>query len=338
MPSILDLVRDPISIAMFALILLIYAWESFLPARALPRVAGWRVRTLVAFVSYFVISSYLPLLIGGLLAPLAIVDATSFGTLGGAALALLVYDLLSYAWHRSLHGSNVMWRGLHQMHHSAERLDVPSAFWFSPLDVAGWTLVSTVTLTLVGLSPAAMAVFVLVTTFFGVFQHANIATPMWLGYIMQRPENHARHHARGLHAKNYANFSIIDMIFGTFANEPTFVAQTGFGEGASSRVFEMLTFRDVTRPRKPSARRAADRALERTEALLVLRRRELHRAAEQAGEERRVLVPDLASDVVDRRVVGLEHVLGRLDAQRVHVLEGTHAGRGLEAPLEGPLR
>ncbi len=60
MPSILDLVRDPISIAMFALILVIFAWESIFPARALPRVKGWRARTLVAFVSYFVISSYLP--------------------------------------------------------------------------------------------------------------------------------------------------------------------------------------------------------------------------------------------------------------------------------------
>ena len=44
----------------------------------------------------------------------------------------------------------------HQWHHSAERLDTWGAFWFSPLDMVGWTALFSLALTLVGLSPAAV--------------------------------------------------------------------------------------------------------------------------------------------------------------------------------------
>ena len=37
-----------------------------------------------------------------------------------------------------MHSSNLLFRGLHQLHHSAERLDVASAFWFAPLDMMGY--------------------------------------------------------------------------------------------------------------------------------------------------------------------------------------------------------
>ena len=42
------------------------------------------------------------------------------------------------------------------MHHSAERLDTWGAFWFSPLDMVGWTAVFSLSLTLVGLTPEAV--------------------------------------------------------------------------------------------------------------------------------------------------------------------------------------
>ena len=41
---------------------------------------------------------------------------------------LLVAELAIYGWHRALHGSDILWRGLHQWHHSAERIDAASAF------------------------------------------------------------------------------------------------------------------------------------------------------------------------------------------------------------------
>jgi sterol desaturase/sphingolipid hydroxylase (fatty acid hydroxylase superfamily) len=155
-----------------------------------------------------------------------------------------------YAWHRGMHGSTLLWRGFHQMHHSAERLDTFSAFWFSPLDMIGWTALFSVCLTLgVGLAPEATTMVLLATTFFSVFQHANIRTPRWLGYVIQRPESHSYHHGRDLHAGNYADLPIFDLLFGTLRNPRDFAADTGFYHGASGRLPEMLCGVDVARPR-----------------------------------------------------------------------------------------
>jgi len=42
---------------------------------------------------------------------------------------------------------------------------------------------------------------------------------------------------------------VLDMIFGTFKNAERFEPETGFYDGASKRIGEMLVFRDVSRPR-----------------------------------------------------------------------------------------
>jgi sterol desaturase/sphingolipid hydroxylase (fatty acid hydroxylase superfamily) len=144
-----------------------------------------------------------------------------------------------------MHEFPALWRLLHQMHHSAERLDVASAFWFSPLDMIGWTLLTSVALTIVGLPPAAATLAMLGLTFLGIFQHANVRTPRWLGYLVQRPESHSLHHARGLHRWNYADLPVVDMLFGTFRNPRGFAPATGFWDGASARVLDMLRLRDV---------------------------------------------------------------------------------------------
>jgi sterol desaturase/sphingolipid hydroxylase (fatty acid hydroxylase superfamily) len=60
-----------------------------------------------------------------------------------------------------------------------------------------------------------------------------------------RWENHAAHHERGVHAFNYCDLPIIDMLFGTFRNPRKFVSEAGFREGASARIGAMLIGRDV---------------------------------------------------------------------------------------------
>jgi sterol desaturase/sphingolipid hydroxylase (fatty acid hydroxylase superfamily) len=85
-----------------------------------------------------------------------------------------------------------------------------------------------------------------------IFQHANIRTPRWLGYFVQRPESHTIHHGRGVHAYNYSDLPLFDILFGTFRNPKGFETETGFYHGASRRVGEMLVWRDVTR--KPGER------------------------------------------------------------------------------------
>ena len=87
---------------------------------------------------------------------------------------------------------------------------------------------------------------------YGIFaaflQHANIRTPRWLGYIIQRPEAHGIHHQRGVHGYNYADLPLWDMVFGTFRNPAIWREQAGFYEGGSKRIGAMLIGRDISTP------------------------------------------------------------------------------------------
>ena len=250
MPNPIEILVDPINLGLFAAIAALMLWETLRPARRLPRVRGWKLRTALAFGAYFLLSSYLPLIWDAHLAQYQLVDLTGLGTAGGAVAGLLIYEAAAYLWHRAMHASDTLWRVFHQMHHSAERLDTWSAFWFSPADMVGWTLLGSLSLSLVlvvGIAPAAATVVLLSITLLAVLQHANVRTPRWLGLVVQRPEAHRLHHGRGIHAYNYSDLPLIDMLFGSWRNPADFDAPTGFWHGASTRLADMLRARDVAR-------------------------------------------------------------------------------------------
>jgi sterol desaturase/sphingolipid hydroxylase (fatty acid hydroxylase superfamily) len=248
MPTPLDLILDPISWVLFAMFAVLALWQALAPGRALPQVRHWTVRATGAFVAYFLLSSYLPLLWGEALAPLQLFDLSAWPTWAAVAAGLFAYELGAYAWHRAMHRFTPLWRGIHQMHHSAERLDVLGAFWFSPADMVTWTLLPSIVLTLLGLPAQAATIVLMTITFLAIFQHANVRTPRWLGWFVQRPEMHTVHHARGVHHYNYADLPVFDMLFGTWRNPAGYEHETGFWHGASSRVLDMLRLRDVSRP------------------------------------------------------------------------------------------
>ena len=79
-------------------------------------------------------------------------------------------------------------------------------------------------------------------------------TPHWLGYVLQRPESHCVHHEAGLHAYNYADLPLIDMLFGTFRNPRTWSARCGLGEEQEQRVGAMLAGVDVPATEAPRLR------------------------------------------------------------------------------------
>ena len=79
-----------------------------------------------------------------------------------------------------------------------------------------------------------------------MFQHTNIRTPHWLGYIVQRPESHSIHHQRGVHAFNYGDIPLFDMIFGTFQNPREWTDSAGFHDGSTRQLLPMLFFRKIS--------------------------------------------------------------------------------------------
>ena len=240
---------DVITIGIIAFFLAFLAYDTLRPARHYPRSRGWVLRGIASFVLYTGVSTGLPFLWDAWLGAHRLIDATSLGTYGGAAVGLLSVNVFMYAWHRALHRSDFLWRWLHQMHHSAERIDVAGAFYFSPLDMVGWTALGSLSLVwAVGLTPEAAVLANIAATFMAVFTHANIRTPRWLGYFIARPEMHAVHHQRSVHSGNYCDLPFIDMIFGTYRNPATFEGEGGFYDGASLRIKDMLLGRDVSIP------------------------------------------------------------------------------------------
>jgi sterol desaturase/sphingolipid hydroxylase (fatty acid hydroxylase superfamily) len=252
MPSPLEVLFHPVSLAFFAMYGALMLWEAIAPARALPQVAGWRTRGVLAAVFYLLLSSYLPMLWTRYLLPLQLFDLSQLSWLAGGLVGLLVYQAVAYAWHRALHGIDPLWRFGHQMHHSSERLDTFSAFWFSPLDTIGWTAVGSLALSvIVGLSAEATTAALLSATLLAMLTHTNVRTPRWLGWFIERPEMHSWHHARGEHRRNYSELPVFDMLFGTYYNPREFARETGFHEGGSSRVIEMVMGRDVAAEPRP---------------------------------------------------------------------------------------
>jgi sterol desaturase/sphingolipid hydroxylase (fatty acid hydroxylase superfamily) len=253
-------------IPLFLLGDLIYSYHKF----STPRF--WRLRALVVSAAVFFLSMGVALGWGTLLAGHSLIDGSGLGTVGGAAMGILVYELIHYGYHRLVHRVDFLWRWNHQMHHSAESLDAFGAFYQHPLDAfffATWS--SLVFFPLLGLTPMAGAIGAAFLTFNAMFQHANIKTPYWLGYIIQRPESHSLHHGRGVHRYNYSDLPLWDMVFGTFRNPRAWEGEVGFYTGASARVWEMLVGRDVTTPRPASSVAERPRAITAPASLATTR-------------------------------------------------------------------
>jgi sterol desaturase/sphingolipid hydroxylase (fatty acid hydroxylase superfamily) len=221
--------------------------EALFPARRFPRSLGWRLRGLLWFLVSGALFTNMPRLWSGWTADHKLLDTSSLG-LSGAVLVLVGANFVGYVWHRLRHSVPLLWR-FHQLHHSAERLDVSGAFMFHPLETVVMAfLVSTTSTVLLGVSSDAAALAGAIAFFFACFQHANVRTPRWLGYVIQRPESHSIHHARGVHASNYADLPIFDVLFGTFKNPADREPSVGFFDGGSRRVGRMLLALDGTRP------------------------------------------------------------------------------------------
>lgn len=217
----------------------------------------WRLRALAVTAFNFGFALVIANFWAGVFGERTLLDLRGAGAIGGGAIGILVYELLHYAYHRAAHAYDWLWRAAHQMHHSAESLDAFGANYLHPLDTFAFTSLSSLVLyPLLGVSPEAGALGAFFLVFNATFQHANIRTPRWVGYLIQRPESHGIHHARGVHRYNYSDLPLWDMVFGTFRNPDTFDGECGLTPGASARIGAMLVGRDVSvngdrRPHEP---------------------------------------------------------------------------------------
>jgi sterol desaturase/sphingolipid hydroxylase (fatty acid hydroxylase superfamily) len=224
--------------------------EKLGPARQFPPRKGWQWIGIGFLVLIGTISTVTPLLIpADWLDAHRWLDGTRLGIIGGTIVGFVLLEGVTYAYHRTAHRIDFLWRALHQMHHSPNRVDIPGSVLFHPLEILVQVALNIfITVIVLGLDPLAAALIGYLFAFYGYFQHWNVRTPQWLGYIIQRPESHCVHHRLGVHYYNFADFPPWDILFGTFRNPREFHGECGFENGGDRRLGTMLAFADVNAP------------------------------------------------------------------------------------------
>jgi sterol desaturase/sphingolipid hydroxylase (fatty acid hydroxylase superfamily) len=220
--------------------------EVWAPGRAWPSVPGWIGRALLLNAAQAGM-----VFLGGLtwdrwFPQLRLWDLSGLGTLGGAALGYLVITFIYYWWHRARHEIPLLWRWLHQVHHSPQRIEIITSFYKHPVEIlVNGILSSAIVYLVVGLAPEAAAGAVALSGLAELVYHWNVRTPHWLGYVFQRPESHCVHHQRGVHASNYSDLPLWDWVFGTLDNPTDWRGLCGFEADSEQKLGEMLLGTDV---------------------------------------------------------------------------------------------
>jgi sterol desaturase/sphingolipid hydroxylase (fatty acid hydroxylase superfamily) len=167
----------------------------------------------------------------------------------GGIIAYFIATFIFYWWHRWRHESDYLWRHFHQIHHSAQRIEVITSFYKHPVEMMVNSIIgSLLVYSLLGLSVEAGAIYTLCTALGEFFYHTNIKTPKWVGYVFQRPEMHRIHHEYEKHTSNYGDIVWWDMLFGTYSNPKDFTTSCGFDMDKELKLIDMLKFKDVHKP------------------------------------------------------------------------------------------
>jgi sterol desaturase/sphingolipid hydroxylase (fatty acid hydroxylase superfamily) len=255
--------EDLLGLLIPAMFLGMLAIETMGTGRRWPDARLWRLKGLGFFVVLMTINIVLPSLLPDGLAAHSLLPGRRLGLAGGIIVGFLALTLATTLLHRAYHHFEILWRWVHQLHHSPPRLDVAGAVLFTPQEIVLNVLVfQLVEVVILGIDPLAAAAVGTVAAFYGMFQHFNIATPQWLGYLIQRPESHGVHHRRGFHAYNYADFPLWDLLMGTFRNPREYRGEVGFEGGAGLRIAPLLVGRDANAPLYGAASRGSAHPLE----------------------------------------------------------------------------
>ena len=223
------------------------ALEPWLSPRRQPKVRHWTRKGIAFFLLGALLNGLIPAIVAPWLSAWAPFDLHGLGLVGGAVVVILATTFVDYWVHRLMHRSQFLWRWMHQLHHSAERVDLAGFAVAHPFELVVAVLMATVVGSILGVSADAVVLGGFVYFATQLFLHLEIDTPAWIGWFLQRPEGHRVHHTRGVHAYNYG-LPLWDALFGTRRNPDVWDATYGFWDGASRRTGAMLLGRDITRP------------------------------------------------------------------------------------------
>jgi len=150
----------------------------------------------------------------------------SFPSWLALVLMLALLDLAIYWQHRLMHHWPLLWR-LHRVHHADNRLDVTTAVRFHPLEILLSECYKALLVLLLGVTPLAILLFAIILNGLALFNHANLALPLWLDRQLRKfivtPDMHRVHHSvrRDEHDSNFGFcLSCWDHLFSSYRQQP----------------------------------------------------------------------------------------------------------------------
>ncbi len=142
-------------------------------------------------------------------------------------VTVLFLDFAIWAQHVITHKVPLLWR-LHRVHHSDTDIDVTTAIRFHPIEIALSMFLKIGLVYLLGPAAVAVILFEIILNGTAMFNHSNLALPLWFDKILRRvlvtPDMHRVHHSvhRHEHDSNYGfSLSIWDQMFGTYVAQPS---------------------------------------------------------------------------------------------------------------------
>lgn len=168
----------PMEIILAATVLCFVA-ERVLPDRELPEAPGWYARA--AFLNVCQVGI---VLLAGVAWSRWMQRWSLFHISGSmppflqGALGWLIGTFVFYWWHRARHDVDILWRVFHQIHHSPSRIEILTAFYKHPVEIAADSMISSALMfLLLAVSPAPGAWFNVFAVLGEYFYHSNLHTP-----------------------------------------------------------------------------------------------------------------------------------------------------------------
>ncbi|MBF0385465.1 MAG: sterol desaturase family protein [Candidatus Omnitrophica bacterium] len=138
------------------------------------------------------------------------------------SVAIILFDLWMYIWHRLNHEIYFLWR-FHRMHHTDPQMDSTTAVRFHPIEIIFSYFLNFLFLTILGFDFTFLAIYNTVMVPVIIFHHSNIAfsekSDNFLNYLIVMPRMHRVHHSEimGETNSNYGTiFSFWDRLFKSF--------------------------------------------------------------------------------------------------------------------------
>jgi sterol desaturase/sphingolipid hydroxylase (fatty acid hydroxylase superfamily) len=230
-----------------ALTFVFFVFERLVPGRTLPEAPGWYLRALLLNSCQLGIIVLAGVTWNRWFQGHSLLHLSHAGTpLLQGFIGWFVGTFVFYWWHRARHDVNFLWNVFHQVHHSPTRIELLTAFYKHPAEIAADSILASVLLfSVLGVSVTGAAWFNVFAVFGEYFYHSNIRTPRWFGYFLQRPEHHSIHHELDVHRFNFGDITWWDRLFGTFREAEDFAPHCGFPDNHESKLAAMLVFEDV---------------------------------------------------------------------------------------------